>query len=198
VEKQQFTSELRMRASTKVKLNVGRVFITTSITTLMSKPDSMLAAMFSRHHKLKKDNNNWVFINCNSKLFKYVLQYLHDSDLDTSDLSLGVKKRLKHEAAFYCLPKLEEKLSAGGPVDSNLPPQFFWQVFRLNSCLCIAGPDPLGIKKNLHSLSQDMWDSLVWDKWVPKILQHAEQFGYSMHVNGSLRVNEVNLQFIKQ
>jgi hypothetical protein len=105
-----FAAELRLQAGSRVKLDVGGVHFTTSVTTLMTEPDSMLAAMFSGRHQLEKDDDGRVFIDRDGELFKYVLQFLRDSELDVSQLPTGIKQRLKREAAFYCLPKLEEKL----------------------------------------------------------------------------------------
>ncbi len=51
-----------------------------------------------------------AFIDRDGELFKYVLQFLRDGELDVSQLPTGIKQRLKREAAFFCLPKLEEKL----------------------------------------------------------------------------------------
>lgn len=107
-----FAEELRLRAGSRVKLDVGGVHFTTSLTTLMTEPDSMLAAMFSGRHELEKDDDGRVFIDRDGELFKYVLQYLREGELDRFQLPSGVKQRLKREAAFYCLPKLEEKLFA--------------------------------------------------------------------------------------
>jgi hypothetical protein len=107
-----FAEELRLRAGSRVKLDVGGVHFTTSLTTLMTEPDSMLAAMFSGRHELEKDDDGRVFIDRDGELFKYVLQYLRERELDLFQLPSGVKQRLKREAAFYCLPKLEEKLGS--------------------------------------------------------------------------------------
>ncbi|ELR13903.1 K+ channel tetramerization subfamily protein [Acanthamoeba castellanii str. Neff] len=107
-----FAEELRLRAGSRVKLDVGGVHFTTSLTTLMTEPDSMLAAMFSGRHELEKDDDGRVFIDRDGELFNYVLQYLREGELDLFQLPSGVKQRLKREAAFYCLPKLEEKLGS--------------------------------------------------------------------------------------
>jgi nitrate/nitrite-specific signal transduction histidine kinase len=87
-----FAEELRLRVGSRVKLDVGGVHFTTSVTTLMTEPDSMLAAMFSGRHELEKDDDGRVFIDRDGELFKYVLQFLRDGELDVSQLPTGVKQ----------------------------------------------------------------------------------------------------------
>jgi hypothetical protein len=80
----------------------------------------MLAATFSGRHELKRRADGRIFIDRDGELFKYVLQYLRDGDLDVEHLDQGLRKRLKREAAFYCLPGLAEKLTTGA-VDKGQP-----------------------------------------------------------------------------
>jgi hypothetical protein len=102
-----------------VDLNVGGTLYSTTRTTLL-RQDSMLAAMFSGRHELKRRADGRIFIDRDGELFKYVLQYLRDGDLDVEHLDQGLRKRLKREAAFYCLPGLAEKLTTGA-VDKGQP-----------------------------------------------------------------------------
>jgi hypothetical protein len=102
-----------------VDLNVGGTLYSTTRTTLL-RHDSMLAAMFSGRHELKRRADGRVFIDRDGELFKYVLQYLRDGDLDVEDLDQVLRRRLKREAAFYCLPGLEGKLVTGA-LDQGLP-----------------------------------------------------------------------------
>jgi hypothetical protein len=205
-EKQKFASELRVRAGTKVKLDVGGIYFTTSVTTLLSEPDSMLAAMFSGRHELEKDDDDRVFIDRDGKLFKYVIQYLRDGDLDVSELSSGVKKRLRREAAFYCLPKLEEKLSTAAPTGS-LPNRvhLLVEVARkdveirityiervISHEIAIAGPDPLALHSRLPERSlkpckkggqwalEETLGSFMYNRWLPALFDGYGQAGYSL------------------
>ncbi len=109
-----------------VDLNVGGTLYSTTRTALL-RDDSMLAAMFSGRHELKRRADGRVFIDRDGELFKYVLQYLRDDDLDVEDLGQGLRKRLKREAAFYCLPRLEEKLTTGA-VDTAQPASIYLRV----------------------------------------------------------------------
>lgn len=57
VGKEKFVMEQRERLNGRVKLDVGGVHFTMSVTTLMAEADSMLAAMFSGCHELEKDDD---------------------------------------------------------------------------------------------------------------------------------------------
>jgi hypothetical protein len=71
----------------------------------------MLAAMFSgRHQPAPRSSDGRHFIDRDGDLFRYVLRYMRDGDLDVEDLDQGLRKQLMREAAFYCLPGLEKKL----------------------------------------------------------------------------------------
>jgi hypothetical protein len=109
-----------------VDLNVGGALYSTTRTTLL-RHDSMLTAMFSGRHELKRRADGRIFIDRDGELFKYVLQYLRDGDLDVENLNQGPRKRLKREAAFYCLPGLEEKL-ADGSINRDLPRSIYLRV----------------------------------------------------------------------
>ncbi len=63
-------------SSGKIKLDVGGVNYSTSITTLTSQPNSMLEAMFSGRYPIKKDEDGTVFIDRNGILFGVILDWL--------------------------------------------------------------------------------------------------------------------------
>ena len=56
--KEKFIMEQCERLNSRVKLDMGSIHFTMSMTMLMSEASSMLAAMFSGHHELKKDNDS--------------------------------------------------------------------------------------------------------------------------------------------
>lgn len=182
-EKEKFAQELRVRAGTRVKLDVGGVFFTTSVTTLLSHPESMLAAMFSGRHELETDDEGRVFIDRDGKLFKYVLQYLRDGDLDVSAIPAGVKERLKREAAFYCLPELAEKLSTVA-TKGLLPDAVFLRISAGPGRVYCDGPDPIKILPRLPSTSgvqgQGEAISFVLNTWLPALMDAYETAGYKL------------------
>jgi len=61
-----------------INLSVGGSHYTTSLDTLLSDPESMLAAMFSGLHGAKPDENGRYFIDRDGTHFRYILNYLRD------------------------------------------------------------------------------------------------------------------------
>src|SRR4051812_26346261 len=60
----------------KITLDVGGKLYTTSLTTLCSDPNSMLAAMFSGRFELPKDEKGVVFIDRDGETFGNILYFL--------------------------------------------------------------------------------------------------------------------------
>jgi hypothetical protein len=79
--------------------------------------------MFSgRHHETKRQADGRVFIDRDGEVFKLILQFLRDGDLNVAHLDQGMRERLRSEAAFFCLTGLEEKLLAAASAP-GLPKQ---------------------------------------------------------------------------
>ncbi|XP_062521824.1 uncharacterized protein LOC134196637 [Corticium candelabrum] len=96
----------------QVKLNVGGHKFSTSLTTLRSQPDSMLAVMFSGRHQLATDEDGAYFIDRDGTHYRHILNYLRD---DTNlEVTLPQTKREQTELfkeAQYCqLNKLETRI----------------------------------------------------------------------------------------
>ena len=91
-----------------ITLNVGGELYSTSRSTLCTQKDSMLAAMFSGHHKLKKTENGSYFIDADGKHFRIILNYLRGRIIYSTDLLEDRKTlmELKKEADFYNLAGL--------------------------------------------------------------------------------------------
>ena len=69
-------SELNKIAETRIKLDIGGHVYATSILTLTKDPQSMLAAMFSGRHSVKKEEDGSYFIDRDGTHFRYILNYL--------------------------------------------------------------------------------------------------------------------------
>ncbi|XP_062522009.1 uncharacterized protein LOC134196804 [Corticium candelabrum] len=98
--------------SSLVKLNVGGHKFTTTLTTLKSQPDSMLAVMFSGRHQLATDEDGAYFIDRDGTHYRHILNYLRD---DTNlEVTLPQTKReqteLLKEAQYCQLNKLETRI----------------------------------------------------------------------------------------
>jgi hypothetical protein len=96
-------------ASSKIKLDVGGWKYTTSLATLSSEPQSMLAAMFSGRHELSVDSEGYHFIDRNGQYFGIILDWLRTKNLSSS-MGADVIEILKREADFYQLTKLQSDL----------------------------------------------------------------------------------------
>ena len=83
-----------------INLNVGGMRYTVTLATLTSYPDSMLGAMFSGRHTLKKTDENEYFIDRSGRLFCYILEFLQTFEIDTA-LSETALKYLKKEALYF-------------------------------------------------------------------------------------------------
>lgn len=165
-----------------VDLNVGGMLYSTTRTTLL-RYDSMLAAMFSGRHELKRRADGRVFIDRDGELFKYVLQYLRDGDLDVAYLDKGLRERLKREAAFYCLPGLEKKLATDSRLPSTVvlriglqPPSPGGAYGELppsgETTITIRGREPLNIQPRLPKPPRKTheYEEYVYNQLLPAVL----------------------------
>ena len=95
--------------SSLVKLNVGGHKYTTSLTTLRTQPDSMLAIMFSGRHQLATDEDGAYFIDRDGTHYRHILNYLRD-DTNVEETLPQTKREqveLLKEAQYCQLNKLE-------------------------------------------------------------------------------------------
>ncbi|XP_068311964.1 FH protein interacting protein FIP2-like [Pyrus communis] len=89
-------------SSSLVHLNVGgKKFCTTVGTLTQRQPDSMLAAMFSSRHTLRKDKKGHVFIDRDGEHFRHILNWLRDGEIPKLEDSQYAE--LVKEAKYYLL-----------------------------------------------------------------------------------------------
>ena len=91
-----------------VDLNVGGSTYTTSLKTLTSVADSLLAQMFSEPSKLPpppKDSSGRFFLDRDGILFRYTLDFLRSQKLTLPE-NFNECERLKSEAEYFRLPQL--------------------------------------------------------------------------------------------
>jgi hypothetical protein len=91
----EFVEDQQLKTLKKIKLDVGGKAFTTSITTLTSKPESMLAAMFSGRFSLEKDEDGSFFIDRNGKNFELILDWLRDESIPSFKEEAEKEKFLK-------------------------------------------------------------------------------------------------------
>ncbi|CAL4063797.1 unnamed protein product [Meganyctiphanes norvegica] len=96
-----------------IELNVGGVFYTTTLTTLVKEQDSLLGDMFSGKSKqpVLRDSKGKFFIDRDGVLFRYVLDYLRNQKLVLPE-NFSENDRLKNEAEYYDLPDMVESLNS--------------------------------------------------------------------------------------
>jgi uncharacterized protein YjbI with pentapeptide repeats len=95
-----------------VRLDVGgKKFCTTTDTLTQREPDSMLAAMFSGRHTLRKDpDKGHVFVDRDGTHFRHILNWLRDGDVPI--LKDSVYSELLREAEYYQLINLIDGINA--------------------------------------------------------------------------------------
>lgn len=96
----------------KVKLEVGGQSFSTSLLTLTKEQDSLLATMFSGCHKLQPDQDGVYFIDRDGVHFRYILNYLRDSNIDIGTLpqDISVLRQILSEVRYYKLTEFADKL----------------------------------------------------------------------------------------
>jgi hypothetical protein len=77
-KEEEFIQNLQKQGSSTIDLNVGGQLFSTSLTTLRSEPDSMLAAMFSGRFEAPKDKNGRIFLDRDPTYFQSILNWLRN------------------------------------------------------------------------------------------------------------------------
>ena len=108
---------------TIVELNVGGVFYTTSLSTLVKEPDSLLSEIFNGKTKnaVVRDSKGKYFIDRDGVLFRYILDYLRNQKLILPE-NFHERDRLKREAEYFNLSSLVKILNATTPRPAHLKP----------------------------------------------------------------------------
>ena len=89
-----------------IRLSVGGALFETSIETLCSDPDSMLAVMFSGRHHATKGGDGRYFIDRDGTHFRYILNYLRDGNTYIPVDNQQVIDELTEEVTFYNIHNL--------------------------------------------------------------------------------------------
>uniref|UniRef100_A0A3Q0T3E5 Potassium channel tetramerisation domain containing 12.2 n=1 Tax=Amphilophus citrinellus TaxID=61819 RepID=A0A3Q0T3E5_AMPCI len=96
-----------------VELNVGGQVYVTRLETLTAVPNSLLWTKFTQSSPaaLPKDSKGRFFFDRDGFLFRYILDYLRDTELSLPEF-FKERRRLQKEADFFQLPELSRRLAA--------------------------------------------------------------------------------------
>ncbi|XP_038557504.1 BTB/POZ domain-containing protein KCTD12-like [Micropterus salmoides] len=96
-----------------VELNVGGQVYVTRLETLTAVPNSLLWTKFTQSSPgdLPTDSKGRFFFDRDGFLFRYILDYLRDSELFLPEF-FKERRRLQKEADFFQLPELSRRLAA--------------------------------------------------------------------------------------
>ncbi|XP_028294602.1 BTB/POZ domain-containing protein KCTD12-like [Gouania willdenowi] len=102
-----------------VELNVGGQVYVTRLETLTAVPNSLLWAKFTQSAPadLPKDGKGRFFFDRDGHLFRYILDYLRDSEIFLPEF-FKERRRLQKEADFFQLPELATRLAEVSKDDS--------------------------------------------------------------------------------
>lgn len=97
----------------------GQVYVT-RVDTLRAVPNSLLWNKFTQRSPgdLPKDSKGRFFFDRDGFLFRYILDYLRDSELILPDF-FKERRRLQKEADFYQLPELSRRLDTASKDNSS-------------------------------------------------------------------------------
>ena len=94
--------ELNKVRDSQVKLDVGGQSFVTSVETLTSDPDSLLAKMFSGIHPIKQEQDGSYFIDRDGTHFRFVLNFLREGNLGPVEpTNKNTLLELLTEAEYY-------------------------------------------------------------------------------------------------
>jgi hypothetical protein len=147
-QEEKFVSEVTKRSKSRIKLNVGGMLFQTSLTTLTSHPDSMLAALFSGRFPIDVDDEGYFFIDRDGDAFRVILSWLRTQQLEEG-LSSALKKRVVAEARYYQLSELENLLM-------NSQSSLYQYHFM---CHCFGGSNHFleSFAKDFKKFSEEGW-----------------------------------------
>uniref|UniRef100_A0A8C5CP65 Potassium channel tetramerisation domain containing 12.2 n=1 Tax=Gadus morhua TaxID=8049 RepID=A0A8C5CP65_GADMO len=102
-----------------VELNIGGQMYTTRLETLNAVPNSLLWNTFSQGSPkfAARDSGGRFFFDRDGFLFRYILDYLRDSNFVLPD-SFRERGRLQKEADFFLLHDFSKRLDGDSEVDS--------------------------------------------------------------------------------
>lgn len=140
---------VQLKSSKQIKLDVGGYKFSTTLTTLTSDPDSMLAAMFSGRFPVEKNEDGCVFIDRDGQYFHHILNWLRNGTLPPIESHLE-REYILVESKYYQLTNLNEFLLAQEHSHPTHPTEPDTK-FSLKELLQLVNTVPTGRKLQLAS-----------------------------------------------
>jgi hypothetical protein len=123
-----------------IKLNVGGIKYETTLNTLTSDTNSMLANMFSGRHPMKPNDEGYYFIDREGEIFKYIIKYLRDRKLNMDDIDILTIKNITDEAEYFQIEGLIElcskKISTSSKYNISLEPLSEDEIKKFETEFC--------------------------------------------------------------
>jgi len=101
---------LQITSSKQLKLDVGGIKFSTTLTTLTADPNSMFAAMFSGRFPVEKNEEGYIFIDRDGHYFNHILNWLRNGYIPPIGCSTE-QEHLLIEAKYYQISSLVEFLT---------------------------------------------------------------------------------------
>lgn len=137
---------VQLKSSKQIKLDVGGYKFSTTLTTLTSDTDCMLAAMFSGRFIVEKNEDGCVFIDRDGQFFHHILNWLRNGTLPPIESHLE-REYLLVESKYYQITSLNEFLLAQDPHQPSDPAE----KFTVKELLLLVNTVPSGRKLQLSS-----------------------------------------------
>lgn len=141
--------------NTLIKLNVGGKKYLITKSTILSHPNSMLAAMISKEKPAIVDEEGYYFIDRNGELFEVIIEYLRTSGLyipryfrNKLDIS-----NLLREAAYYGLDNLTNVLGEYSRDNPNIPNSISKDDDENGDIVSLPFTIGVSSNKNLHNFT---------------------------------------------
>lgn len=157
-----------------IELNVGGFNYTTSRTTILSYPDSMLSRMISGQIPTAKDANQRLFIDRDGPIFRYILNFLRDKTLNMPE-NFNEYAQLRQEADFYQIEPIVTYLDDLFPNKFNSKTPLNQSMASLN---CTANNESTGSKEMyftiISKLYQGTLETLIGSIRIMKTIHSLE------------------------
>jgi hypothetical protein len=94
--------DINLASQNTIKLNIGGTNFDTTRATVCSQPGSFLEGILSgRHAEIQKDDSGRIFVDRDSEMFRYILNFLRTPTVLPSPKDASTSETLCMEAEYY-------------------------------------------------------------------------------------------------